>query len=320
MKRVLSFLAICFLVCVLIPWSSRPEKAEKKLRFALVPKALSIPVFEYAHIGAEREAARLGDVEVIWEGPETFDEKKQKEILESLIARKVDGIAISCGNADFLTGTINRAVESGIPVVTWDSDAPNSKRLAFYGVNDFEAGRIMGGEMVKLLGGKGEVAIMTSLGSDNLERRLAGTLSVIKAQQGIKIVKTYDCRDNMEKARDIVVSASKDYPDLDGWLSTGGWLVFGEDILNPVDSTKTRVVCFDTVPPAPELLKKGKAHVLIGQKYFGWGSESIRLLHNYVVKNEKPASTFIDSGVDVVTKENVDSYIEKWNKMVKGEQ
>jgi ribose transport system substrate-binding protein len=57
----------------------------------------------------------------------------------------VDGIAISTLNADFLTETINRAVDAGIPVVTWDSDAPRSKRQAFYGVDDFESGRIMGG-------------------------------------------------------------------------------------------------------------------------------------------------------------------------------
>src|SRR5437867_413915 len=147
-------------------------KTGAKLRFAVIPKSLDIPVFDYAKTGAEREAAQLGTVEVIWRGPENADQLRQKEILESFITQRVDGIAISCLNGDFLTDTINRAVDAGIPVVTWDADAPKSKRMAFYGVDDKAAGRIMGEQAAQLLGGKGTVAIITSVGATNLLRRL----------------------------------------------------------------------------------------------------------------------------------------------------
>src|SRR6187431_219855 len=117
--------------------------APRKLRFALIPKGLDIPVFDYANKGAQREAAAQGDVEVIYRGPDKADELAQKQILESFIQQKVDGIAISVLNAEFLTSTIDKAVEAGIPVVTWDSDAPASKRFAFYGVDDHKSGLIM---------------------------------------------------------------------------------------------------------------------------------------------------------------------------------
>ena len=117
--------------------------APGKMRFAVIPKSLDLPVFSYAKIGAEREAARRGNIEVIWRASENADQLRQKEILESFITQRVDGIAISCLNGDFLTETINHAVEAGIPVVTWDADAPKSKRLAFYGVDDRAAGRII---------------------------------------------------------------------------------------------------------------------------------------------------------------------------------
>ena len=84
------------------------------LRFAFIPKALHIPVFDYARIGATRAAKQLGDIDIIWRGPETTDEIRQKEILESFIAQHVDGIAISCLNGDLLTDAIDRAVDSGI--------------------------------------------------------------------------------------------------------------------------------------------------------------------------------------------------------------
>ena len=100
------------------------DQGPRTLRFALIPKSLDIPVFDYARIGAERAAAELGNVEVIYRGPESADELRQKEVLESFIQQGVDGIAISVLNAEFLTSTIDRAIEAGIPVVTWDSDAP----------------------------------------------------------------------------------------------------------------------------------------------------------------------------------------------------
>src|SRR5688572_26796535 len=164
------------------------SNAAPKLRFAVIPKALDIPVFNYAKIGAERAATELGGIEILWSAPASADQLKQKEILESYITQRVDGIAISALNGDFLTETINRAIDAGIPVVTWDSDAPKSKRMAVYGVDDAASGRIMGEQTIKLLNGKGKVAIITSLGATNLQNRLAGVREALAKSPGIQIV------------------------------------------------------------------------------------------------------------------------------------
>ena len=292
--------------------ASAPE-GPKKLRFALIPKAIDIPVFNYADQGAKRQAAEFGDVEVIYRGPDHADELKQKEVLESFITQKVDGIAISVLNAEFLTSTINKAVDAGIPVVTWDSDAPNSKRFAFYGVDDFKSGQAMGKAVVELLGEKGTVAFMTSLGANNLARRLDGVKDVLKDHPGITVVETYDVKEDSVRASELIASGTNRYPNLGAWVSVGGWPVFTANALAPVPPT-TKVISFDTNPPAPELIKSGKAQVLIGQKYFGWGSETVKLLRDFI-HGKKPATTVIDSGVDVVTAKNVDEYIATWKKM-----
>jgi ribose transport system substrate-binding protein len=293
-----------------------PPPGPKTLRFALIPKGLDIPVFDYANKGAQREAKSLGNVEVIYRGPEHADELKQKEILESFINQKVDGIAISVVNAAFLTSTIDKAIAAGIPVVTWDSDAPESKRIAFYGVDDVKAGQIMGENVVKLLGGKGTVALMTSLGANNLQRRLDGVKEVLAKHPGIKVVETYDVKEDSVRAAELIATGTNRYPNLGAWVSVGGWPVFTQNALAPVPAT-TKVISFDTNPPAPDLIKSGKAQVLIGQKYFGWGSETIKLLHQ-IVNGQRPANTVIDSGVDVVTSENVDAYIAQWKVMESG--
>jgi len=286
-----------------------------KLRFAVIPKSLDLPVFNYAKVGAEREAAKRGNIDVIWRGPENADQLRQKEILESFITQKVDGIAISCLNGDFLTDTINRAIDAGIPVVTWDADAPKSKRLAFYGVDDKASGRIMGEQAAQLLGGKGTVAIITSIGAVNLQRRLEGVREALAQHPGIRIVEEYDIKEDPVRCAEIIASGTNRYPDLGAWISVGGWPVFTRNALASVPP-QTKVISFDTIPPAPDLLKAGKVQVLLGQKYFGWGSESVRLLAD-IKAGKMPASPIVDSGVDVVTAANVDDYVIGWKALEK---
>jgi ribose transport system substrate-binding protein len=289
--------------------------APVKLRFAVIPKSLDLPVFNYAKIGAEREAAKRGNIEVIWRASETADQLRQKEILESFITQRVDGIAISCTNGDFLTETINRAVDAGIPVITWDADAPKSKRIAFYGVDDLAAGRILGEQAVRLLGGKGKVVIITSIGAVNLERRLKGVRDVLAEHPDMPILEVYDIKEDTVRAAEIIAAGTNRYPDLAAWISVGGWPVFTRNALASVPP-QMKVISFDTIPPAPDLLKAGKVQVLLGQKYFGWGSESVRLLAD-IKAGRPPASPIIDSGVDVVTPENVDQYVISWKALEK---
>jgi ribose transport system substrate-binding protein len=289
----------------------------RKLRFAVIPKSLDLPVFNYAKIGAERAAAALGNVEIIWRAGETADQLRQKEILESFITQRVDGIAISCLNGDFLTETINRAVDSGIPVVTWDSDAPNSKRLAFYGVDDFASGKILGEQTIALLKGQGEIAILTSLGATNLQRRLDGAREALAKAPGIKIVEVYDIKEDPVRVPEIIATATARYPELDAWISVGGWPVFTRNALAGIDPAKTKFISFDTIDPALDLLREGKVQVLLGQKYFGWGEEPVKLLYN-IKQGKMPSSPIIDSGVDVVTKDTVNSYEAQWKQMEAG--
>jgi ribose transport system substrate-binding protein len=296
-----------------------PPAGPKKLRIALIPKALDIPVFDYANKGAQREAAELGNVEVIYRGPDHSDELAQKEILESFIEQKVDGIAISVLNAEFLSSTIDKAVDAGIPVVTWDSDAPNSKRLAFYGVDDYKSGQIMGEQAAKLLNGKGTVAFLTSLGANNLQRRMDGAKDELKKYPGIKVIETYDAKEDGTRAAELIASGTNRYPNLGCWISVGGWPVFSANTLDPVNPAKTKFVSFDTIGAGPALLKAGKVQVLLGQKYFGWGSETVKLLVNLINGQPPPANPVIDSGVDVVTPENVDDYVANFKKMDGGQ-
>jgi ribose transport system substrate-binding protein len=199
----------------------------------------------------------------------------------------------------------------------WDSDAPKSKRFAFYGVDDLASGRILGDQAVRLLNGKGKVAIITSLGATNLQRRLDGLKESLAKAPGIQIVEVYDIKEDAVRCAELIATGTNRYPDLAAWLAVGGWPIFTRNATAAVDPAKTKVISFDTIQPGLDLLREGKVTVLLGQKYFGWGSEAVRLLYDYK-HGKMPPSPIIDSGVDVVTRENVDDYAAKWKKMESG--
>jgi len=200
-----------------------PEPIEREnVRFAVIPKQLDNPVFEYARIGAMQAAKEL-DVQVQWRGPETYDPKRQVEILRELVAQNVDGIAISCADPDLLRGPIDEAVETGIPVVTWDSDSPQSKRAVFFGIDDYAAGQIIAEELGELIGGKGTVAVLSgNPDSTNLLRRVAGVREYLEEKYiEVDLLETVYCDDDVDKAVAAVVDTMTSHPALAGWAMIG---------------------------------------------------------------------------------------------------
>ena len=272
--------------------------------FAVIPKQKDNPVFSYAKAGALAKGRELG-VEILWDGPERNDEVKQAQLVETFIRRGVDGIAISCSNPDVLRKPIDKAVAKGIPVVTWDSDSPRSARAAFFGVNDYQAGRLIAQELAALLQGKGTVALMSGVqGAQNLTLRLKGAKDVFAEKHpGIQVVTTAYCDDDVPKSVQLISSVMKEHPDLGGWGMVGGWALFARNGLNAVDPAKTKVVSVDPLPECWPWIEKGKAQVMIGQKVFDWGGRSVELLHKLHLGQplaEADEKGFVDSGVDIV--------------------
>jgi ribose transport system substrate-binding protein len=312
MKKILSLLVIIIVIFA----GCGKKQEEKKLVFAFVPKLLDNPVFQVAWQGAQGAAKDLGGgkIEVQRFAPVKSDAVEQAQIIESLIEKKVDGIAVSVNDADALTESINKAVDAGIPVVCFDSDAPKSKRLAYYGTANFASGTQMAEYLVKQMGPKGNIALlMGTPGAPNLEERKQGILDYLKAYPDIKVVATEYCYDDVNKGISVMEAAMQAHPDLKGWILPGAWALFTPPP-GPFGSKKPgdlTVIAFDALPEELDYIRQNYVQVLVGQKLWGWGYESIRLLKD-IKEGEQIQQPIIDSGVDIVTKENVEAYAEKW--------
>ena len=138
-----------------------PGPAGRRPVIAMMPKAKGDPYFVSCRLGAE-EAARELDVELIWDGPTGLDAARQNEVIENWITRQVDVIAVAVENRAGISTVLRKARERGIKVLTWDADAEPDARDFFVNQATAEGiGYTLTDEAARLLGGKGEFAILT---------------------------------------------------------------------------------------------------------------------------------------------------------------
>ena len=170
-----------FLVTVLLgSVETVSAQTKKSYTLGLVAKSQGNPVFQAARVGAMDAAKDLGKqygvtIKIDWRTPNEEDAQKQAESIEQLVLAGADGIAVSCSDANKLTDAINSAVKNGVPVATFDSDAPASKRFVTFGVDDVKCGEQVMDELGKIMGGKGVIAILAgNQNAPNLQKRAQG--------------------------------------------------------------------------------------------------------------------------------------------------
>lgn len=299
-----------------------PTPERKKLVIAWIPKALNNPVFEVGRLGAVQKALELStlgpvQVEVLYVGSVASDAAEQVRVVEDVIARDVDAIAISSNDPTACIDPINRAIEAGIPVMTWDADCPQSQRFTYFGLDNIAAGKAAAEYLVKAMGTRGKIAILTGVpGAFNLEERIRGFREEIAAYTEIEIVTTVVTNDDINQGVQALEETMQAYPDLDGWFFAGMWPLFAERGSMPLwedaslnQSMKT--VAFDALPVELELLREGYLSALIDQKNWGWGYDTIQIIYDYIIKGEH-FEAFTDSGFNIITRNNVDVMIRMW--------
>ncbi|HYA44629.1 MAG TPA: substrate-binding domain-containing protein, partial [Acidimicrobiales bacterium] len=199
-----------------------------------------------------------------------------------LIEAKVDAIGVSCNDPVAYVPVLKKAIASGICVMTWDSDAPTSDRLVFYGVNSYAVGQKMGLEMNTLLGGKGNVVIISGDPSAlNLNLRIKGVESTLAP--GINVLNTAYSMDDTATAAADTEDVISTYPNLNGIIMVGGWALFSSEGATPLlkkAKGRIKVESFDPLEPVTLYLRDGIVQSVWSQDYWGWGYESTTILYS----------------------------------------
>ena len=297
---------------------------KKKVLLGFVAKSLSNDVFQAAQVGAADAAKEMGpkynaDVQLEIRTPNDEDATKQAEAIEALARMGAQGIAVSCSEANTVTPSIDKAVSRGVQVMCFDSDAPNSKRFAYYGTDDKSCGERTVDVLAKAMGEKGTVAILAgNQSAPNLQNRVAGAKEALKKYPNMKLNEpgVFYHVETPEKAAEAVQQAQNANPSIQGWAMIGGWPLFTANALKwPAGSIK--VVAVDALPAQLGYVKDGYVEALLAQDCYGWGTKSVEILLDKVIKNQSPPDVKVIDPLTLVTKENVDSYAENWKKWLK---
>ena len=309
-------LVLAMLICVTTVMA-QPEK----VRIGVLGKSVH-PYWDVVRLGMEEAARKLG-VDATFFVPPTEDIPKQVETLETWIAMGFNGISFAPSDPDAVIPVIKMAMDKGVHCISQDTDAPKSGRLCYIGTGNYAAGKIAGEKMAEVLKGKGEVAICTgSLTAMNSLERMQGFRAAIAPYPEIEVVEPIlvDYEDTA-KAVELAETALLNNPDLAGFF--GVYAFNGPSAAKAVKSAgkkgKVHIVAFDTTDEHLFMIKDGLIDAAIGQRQYFMGYLSVVVLRDMVQAGVEAAmmlmprtedgDVIIDTGVDVVTKDNLADYV-----------
>lgn len=308
-----------FPLAAALPWVAVRAADKRGYTFGVVAKSNNNAVFQVARVGALDGAKELGakhglSLKIDWRTPNEEDPQKQAEAIEQLVLAGVDGIAVSCSDANKLTGAIDSAVKNGVPVATFDSDAPRSKRFVTFGVDDEKCGAQVMKELATIMGGTGVVAVLAgNQNAPNLQLRVRGVRNELKNYPGIQLRDTYFHKETPQDAAAKVEQVMQANPEITGWALVGGWPLFTDNALKWAPGT-VKCVSVDALPAQLPYLKTGHVQLLLAQHCYLWGYRSVEHLLNKVHFKKDPAAVKDVSGLIRVSKENVDDWAKNWEK------
>lgn len=291
--------------------TARGKSQGRGITIAVVPKLIH-PYFEIAKRGAADEASRLG-VNLIWQAPLTSDPALQAQIMEDLLTKRVDAIAVAPVDDEVLLPFLARATKEGIPVLTWDVDSSvKSNRIAYVGTDNYAAGKLAGTEARRFFMGKpadSEFAVMTgSLGALNLNQRMAGFEAGFREGNKFTRVALEASDDNADRALAQAEAILKGHPKLSLiFCSTGtGTPQAAKAVKEAGLGSQVTVVGFDALDDTLQAVRDGSVKFIVAQRPYLMGQLAVRYLYDHLQGRAVPETT--DTGAIVVTQKNVDGY------------
>ncbi|MDD4970052.1 MAG: substrate-binding domain-containing protein [Paludibacter sp.] len=286
-KNWLILIVLCLIAGAFLSCNKNKAKTEKKeIVIAIIPK-VDNAIFDQVKESALTAAKELGIV-LTWEAPSSIDGIKQKELIENLIHYKVDGILISCNDAEMLKDPINEAMKAGIKVATFDSDCPKSDRIFYVGTDNKKAGKVCAETMMNLYKQNktkpDKIYILCGgVSALNMTERIAGFRSTISETQIADIGYSYEIPDY---GKDLVTYNLTKNRNINGLQ-----MFWGVPALNGLDSfpAMTRFmkhggvsVFFDVSRPLLKYIKENANCATMKQDFRSMGHDGVHNLYNAI--------------------------------------
>jgi ribose transport system substrate-binding protein len=214
-----------------------------------------------------------------------------------------------------VTPAIDDAVARGVAVMTFDSDAPDSRRFSYTGVDDLKAGEAIMAELGRVLAPGARVAILAgNPNAPNLRRRVEGVLREAARHPDLKVQGTYSNVETPEEASAVVMRVEAEHPEIAGWAMVGGWALYTKTLLRELGRATVRgkardikIVAINALPPQLEYVDRGIAPVLLAQPTYLWGAVGVETIVDKLLAG-KAAPSLIPLELVRVTAKNIGSW------------
>ncbi len=285
---------------------STGDNGGKKYRIAVIPKGTAHQFWQAVKAGADA-AGEEEKVDITWQGPSPEDDVKgQIDVVETQIISKADGIVLAAVDATALVNPVKKALDKGIPVVTIDSGIKEDITSAYIATDNVKGGMAAAEHLAKLIGEKGEVGLLIfGKGSVSSDEREKGFVEGIKKYPNIKLVATLEAND-ATKANTAATNMLQAHPTIVGIFAAnepngvGTAQVLKQQKKNGV----VKVVAYDSSDKELEALNDGTIQALVVQDPFQMGYKGVKTVLK-AIKKEPITEKVIDSGMTVVTKDNL---------------
>ncbi len=256
------------------------QKSETKV-IGVVPKGANHVFWLTVKAGAEKAAAEAGYT-VEWNAPALeIDAKRQQDIVESMVNRKLAGIALAPVDKKALVSVVERASAAGIPVVIYDSDVDTANRLSYIATDNKEGGRMAARRIGELLGGKGKVGVIGFMpGSASTMDRESGFIDELKAKYPeIQMAGMQFGMADRAKAMAVTENMMTAHPDLNGLFADNESSLSGAvQALKSRANRSVKLVGFDASDALITDLKDGWIDSLVLQDPYRMGYDSVRAI------------------------------------------
>jgi ribose transport system substrate-binding protein len=316
-RGVLTAVLLAFLLLGASCNKTQTGGAGKKHRVAFVTNNAS-DYWTIARKGTEKAQAEIPNVEVDFRIDSDGTAAEQQRLVDDLLAKGIEGIAISPVDPVNQTPMLNKAAAQAL-VITQDSDAPNSNRVCYIGTDNVAAGR-QAGELVKeALPEGGKIMVFVGvLDAANAQQRYQGLKEALQGSR-VQIVDVRTDNTDRVRAKSNASDTLVNNPDIAGMV--GLWAYNGPAILGAVRDAgkigKVKIVCFDEDDETLGGIKDGGIYATVVQQPFEFGRQSIAMMVKILDGDRSvvPANKQVLVPTLAVRKDNVEAFIKKINEL-----
>ncbi len=294
---------------------------------AIVVKSMNNPFFDLVRDGCKKAEAELEGYECYYIGPSEHREDEQLKIVDDLLTRGVDAMAISPSNAPAMANLLrNRAPD--IPIITIDADvlAKDADVRRFYlGTNNYDLGAKLAEYLAAAKPDGGSLClVMGGAAADNINQRAQGSRDVLSGETGLERLtgqkgwtEIDGCplytNDDAALGVQMMADTLTANPELDAFILEGGWPQFApqayaqltDQYIDRIKSGDLAIMVSDTLPPQITALKEGRSHAQVGQRPFEMGYQAMYMLRD--VLEGKDIKENIYTGLDECTAATADT-------------